>query len=99
MKNPFGSVKAPKPGPTNRPLMQGHLDMTLPFIVATDAAIWGTFPEFHLATSLADRIAEVEPYGSRILVMLHGKQVYAVPGQASISRLAATRAASPLKPF
>jgi predicted TIM-barrel fold metal-dependent hydrolase len=85
MKNPFGSGKAPKPESLAHPLMQAHLQMDLPFVVATDHAIWGTFPEFHLATHLADQVAQVEPYGERITVLLHGKIVYAIPGQAPTS--------------
>lgn len=92
--------RGPKPGPTNHPLMQGHLDMAQPFVVATDHAIWGTFPEFTDARDHADAIAQVEPYGERIMVLFHGQQpVYTVPGQASISRASSTRSPSPLKPF
>jgi hypothetical protein len=86
--------RAPKPEdkPTaSHPLMQAHLQMDLPFTVATDHAIWGTFAEFHPATNLANAIAQVEPYGERIAVLLHGKTVYALPGQAAISGAAVRR--------
>jgi len=82
----------PKPTPFH-PLMQAHLEMDRPFVVATDRAIWGTFSEFQQATEYADRISWVEPYGSRIMVLMNGQRLYGTVGQGSVLKPSISRPA------
>jgi len=79
--------RAPKPvnQATRNPLMQAHYDPSLPFWVATDHAVYGTFDGMHDAARLADLVAENEPCGERVIVTLNGVGVYTRHGEAPIT--------------
>jgi hypothetical protein len=87
----FGRAKKPVDQATINPLMQAHMDTSLPFWVASDHAIWGTFDGMHDAARLADRIAENEPSGERIMVTLNGVSVYTVRGESRTKHMATKR--------
>jgi hypothetical protein len=62
------------------PLMQAHWDGSLPYWVASDHAIWGTFDNIEDAVALADEVAKTQPMGERILVTYFGIGSYTTTG-------------------
>jgi len=94
--NLFRRGKAPDPvdQATPHPLMQAHYDPSLPYWVASDHAVWGTFDNgggMANACRLADAVAESEPVGERIMVTLNGVVVYSVRGSNQTQRKSARR--------
>ena len=65
---------------TPGPLMQPNPDMSLPYVVATDHAIWGTHLVANGAAYHADRVALTQPFGERVIVTLRDIPIYSVVG-------------------
>lgn len=79
----FGKRPNPEPQARLHPLMQAHYDPSLPYWVASDHAIWGTFDDAEAAITTAEAVAMVEPIGERVLVTFVGIGVYTTFGRNS----------------
>ena len=87
--NIFQHRAVPKPVTIPRPpLMQVQPDMSLPYVVATDHAIWGTFKSGLRAAVHADRVALTQPFGERVIVTLDSMPIYSIIGTHLSKRLA-----------
>jgi hypothetical protein len=60
--------------------LQPNLDLSLPYWVATDENIWATCDSAEEAVEFADRLARVEPVGSRVIVTFCGISFYRTTG-------------------
>jgi hypothetical protein len=54
--------------------------MSLPYVVATDHAIWSTHAVPNAAAYAADRVALTQPFGERVIVTIKGTPIYSTIG-------------------
>jgi hypothetical protein len=62
--------------------MQAHYDPSLPYWVATDHAVWGTFQHAKDALFYADEVVRSQPFGERVIVtaMKSGSTIWSRSG-------------------
>lgn len=71
----------PMPGIHRRSSLQPDVDMTLPYLIATDHKVWASTDDGEDAIRFAERLATVQP--TRVVVTFVGIVVATFPGKGA----------------
>jgi hypothetical protein len=66
-----------------RSSLQPHVDMDLPYLIATDKQVWGSTDDGTDAVLFAQRLCDVVDVGERVVVTFVGIVVWTGQGQGS----------------